>query len=320
MAAQPQLTNMGIKPGSRNLVWAFNEDQAEVIPSCVAEIQDAKMNIIGYEVGKPRTISSVYPLHRGIITDQEVHLLKQLLGIIKARPNMDIVIASPETELKEGRHLLEDAISEVFQPKNKASFPESFCTAVAHLGVEAAVNSFVSVLNLGSTTTGFGVFSKSETLVLESYVEQSGTIVDDKILQKLKNIYGKPSIDLVLIEELKRKFSFEEHVPMNIEVLSKAGLTQVDAHNEFSECLNNYVKGTCALFFDVINRLESTDTHHVITNKILIGGGMSNIPGIDKAIQTQLEDMLDIKLNIEKIERGEVMPAIGAYSLSKVVF
>ena len=225
---------IGLKPGSRNLAWA-TDTEVKLIPNCIAETSSAKGEVISYEIGSPENIKSIYPLNRGILTtDKESHLFGKILSYIKTEPEAHLVVASPETEYERGRELLEKTIIKALSPKlipmevkgkiedRLVIFPESFCGAIARIGVDEAMNKFFTTINMGSTSTGFGVFSASERKLLTSFTETSGCNVDDVIFRRLINTYGTPLTDLINIQKMKEQFSFHDVREFPVDIQPKA--------------------------------------------------------------------------------------------------
>lgn len=307
---------IGIKPGSRNFVVKSSEELL-LFPSCVYEHRDVKGKTNNYIVGDIENIDSKFPLSRGIIiTEEEALLFSKLLENINIPKFSDIVIAAPEAELETGRELLKREINKVLSPRNLTLFPESFCGAITSLGVDKAINSFFTTLNLGSTTTGIGIFSSGNKKLLTSFTEASGTQVDDSIFKLLLNTYGNPIISINTVREIKEKFNFKnpEYTPIDIFI----GGTQktVDCSGEVMKVLKEYIYKVSSLLTMTISKLDSTTAFRALNSKLIFTGGMSNLPGLTEAIIYSINDKMNSEMKSITVEHGETAPAIGAYKLA----
>ena len=320
----------GVKPGSRNFVFAESLSEAKSFPSCVAEIVDAKGNVTHYEVGKPKNPKSMYPLTRGVVTDEmEAKLFAEILKFSRIPLESDIVVATPEAELEYGRALLDREIRAVLRPKNLAYFSEPFCAAVTELGVDNALNQVFSTINLGSTSTGFGVFIpamplegglvREEKEILTSFTETSGVHVDDALFKKLKNVYGNPVVDINTVQLLKEGFNYKLPSYTPIEIVMGSAQKTIDCRAEVSTVLSDYIKKVATLFISIL-KSDSTITYSMLKNPVIITGGMSNIPGLAEAIKKEVDTRFNASIPIQIVKNGDVAPAKGALMLAKERF
>lgn len=315
---------IGLKPGSRNLAWV-TDSEVQIIKNCIAENISVKGEVIYYEINKPENIKSIYPLNRGIITNEkESELLEKILKKLNIKPESHLVVASPETEYESGRALLEKTIIKALNPvlieDRLVMFPESFCGAVSKIGVDNAMNTFFTTINMGSTSTGFGVFSAGERKLLTSFTETSGCNVDDVIFRKLINTYGIPLTDILNIQKMKENFSFREPGIFPVDILTKDnGKKTVDCYPEILSSMNEYAKKVADLFISILPS-DSSTSYHILSNEIFLTGGMNNIPDINSQIKKYIEERIGKEINLITVRNGEVAPAVGAYLLAKEVF
>lgn len=317
-------SKIGLKTGSRNLVWT-NKDGTKIIPSCIAEDSDIKGKVIKYEVGNPDNIKSIYPLNRGIVTNIESqNLLRKILEHTGIPKYSNMVIAAPEAELEMGKNLLKDAIILSLSPaKDLALYPESFCGAVKKLGVDNSINTFFTSLNMGSTSTGIGVYAAGNRNVLTSFNDVSGCVVDERILTRLNNTYGSTITNILKIQQMKEKFNMKtdtsSYTPIDILIGTKQ--KTVSCTPEFYYELDNYAHKVADIFIKIFSSPDSNAfRYNMINSPVILTGGMSNIIGLPELIKKYIDSRTSANIDLQVVEHGEIAPAEGAYMLAEELF
>ncbi len=318
---------VGLKPGSSNLVYT-TETGTIISPSCIAVETHLDGKPKEYKIGDPSNIKSIFPLNRGVITNTEKlsaeenkQLLIKILENTKIPKHAKIVAAFPEAELEVGRGLLKEAIIKALSPdKELILYPECFCGAVSLIGVDNAVNDFFTTINMGSTSTAIGIFSATDKLYLSSVNEVSGCTVDERLLARLKNVYGSLVIDLLKVQQLKERFNMsvglESYTPIDI-LIGKEQKT-VSCTPEFYYEIDIYARRVADIFISLFSSPNSNNfRYNMVKSKVVITGGMSNIIGLPKLIKSYIDDQTNSNIDLQVVEHGELAPSLGAYALAK---
>ncbi len=315
---------IGLKTGSRNLVYT-TETGTIISPSCIAVETHLDGKPKEYIIGDTNHIKSVYPLNRGIITTEEnKQLLIKILEHTKIPKFSKIVVAAPESELETGKNMLKDAIIKALSPdKELILYPECFCGAVSLIGVDNAVNDFFTAINVGSTSTAIGIFSATDKLYLSSVNEVCGCTVDERLLARLKNVYGSLVIDLLKVQQLKERFNMsiglESYTPIDI-LIGKEQKT-ISCTPEFHYEIDLYAKRVADIFISLFSSPNSNNfRYNMVKSKVIVTGGMSNIIGLPKLIKSYIDDQTNSNIDLQVVEHGELAPSIGSYLLAKESF
>jgi len=320
---------IGLKTGSRNLVYT-TELGTIISPSCIAVERHLDGTPKEYIIGNPNHINNVYPLNRGIITatdklsaEENKQLLIKILEHTKIPKFSRIVCAAPESEMESGKGLLKEAIIKALSPdKELILYPECFCGAVAHMGVDKAVNDFFSVLNLGSTSVGIGIFSAGEKKLLTSFTDTSGYLVDERILIRLNNIYGSLVTNITQIQNIKEKFNMKiepQFSPIDI-IIGKEQKT-ISCDTEIRYELDLYAKEIADIYTRIFTSPNSNDfRYNMIKSPLVLTGGMSNIIGLSEIIKMHIDNQINSNIELHVVENGHISPAIGAFKLAKELF
>jgi hypothetical protein len=313
---------IGLKTGSRNLAWTTSEG-TKTVPSCIGEELDIHNKVINYIFNKPENKLSKYPLNRGIVTNaSSQNLLIKLLEHTQIPRFSNLVVAAPETELTEGQNMLKDAIIKALSPnKDFILYPESFCGAVYKMGVDTALNNFFTALNLGSTSTGIGVFTpigEKRKLVLTATNDVSGSSVDEKILQRLKNTYGSVVVNISKIQDLKEKSSLklESNAFTPIDIIEGTHQKTKDCTSEFQTELDLYAQDVSNLFVKIFSLPSSTFRYDMINSPVILTGGMVNIPGMSQRIKKYIDEKTNANIDLQTVEDGHLAPAKGGFLLA----
>lgn len=317
------MTYIGVKFGSRFVGWK-SDDSMFIKPSCIAPQLSATGKVLSYEPFNPQNIQSKYPLSRGIISSQEEFtLLTELMKFLTIPQHAKMVVASPEASQQDGRELLKKAVIQTFQPSDLILFPESFCGAVSLLGPDYCLNNFISVLNLGSTTTGIGLFSPLEDRdpILLSFPQVSGVMTDLEITNSIINTYGKPVINDQISCSLKESFHFESPPTCNVTIRTTGSSTKsVSCQKEVLDALKKYSSSVSNIFLRSYYDAPPDIAHNMISSPLIFTGGMSKIPGLCQLILSEINKRASSTLNTFIVKDGNFSPAEGAYLLSKEYF
>ncbi len=314
---------IGLKTGSRNLVYT-TETGTIISPSCIAVETHLDGKPKEYKIGDPNHIKTIYPLNRGIITTEEnKQLLIKILEHTKIPKFSKIVCAAPESELETGKNMLKEAIIKALSPdKELILYPECFCGAVAHMGVDNAVNDFFTTLNLGSTSVGLGIFSAGENKILTSFTDTSGCLVDERILIRLNNVYGSLVTNVAQIQRIKESFNMKldsQFSPIDVIIEKEQKTISCDAEIRYE--LDLYAKEIAEIYTRTFTSPNSNAfRYNMINSPIVLTGGMSNIVGLSELIKTHIDNQINSNIDLKVVEKGHISPAIGAFKLAKELF
>jgi rod shape-determining protein MreB len=298
--------DIGIDLGTANtLVWVRGKGVVIREPSAVARHKKSKEILaIGVSAKKmygraPSTIEAIRPLRDGVIADFDAtaamlkHYIRKVHegGTIMPKiPRPRVVIGIPSGVTEVERRAVADASMDA-GAREVYLIEEPMAAAIgAKLSVEGAEGNFI--VDIGGGTSEIAVISLGG-IVLGRSVRVAGDEMDEAIINYVRLKYslllGQPTAESVKIGiasivtdtgEAKEKFAvvrgrdLETGLPKSIKL----------ANSEISEALAPIIQEIIGNIVDTLEETPPELTSDIMERGIILAGGGSLLPGIDKAI------------------------------------
>ncbi len=296
--------DLGIDLGTANtLVWVRGKEVVINEPSVVARSRKkpAKILSIGSKAkrmaGKtPEEIEVIRPLKDGVIADFDatlamlehyIRLIHQSPGVIPRIPKPKVVVGIPAGVTEVERRAVADA---ALSAGARACFlvEEPMAAAIgAGLPVEDAQGQLV--VDIGGGTTEIAVISLGG-IVLQRSLRTAGDEMDEAIVNFVRLKHGL-HIGLASAEEVKinigsvvklpkekqfvvRGRSMESGLPRSLKLTS----------TEIREALASIVQQIIVVLGEVLEETPPELVADILENGIVMAGGSSYLPGIDKVV------------------------------------
>ncbi len=329
---------IGLKIGSTRtvLVMPNYEGSLDIVRTltCVARYRDLFTGKLATKFGDEAAeeyADSVYFMFRAGLPqdDDSVKLAAQFIEYLVYRYNIPensyVTLAHPAVENERGRKNLKEIISGMSIGRTgRQAWSEAFCGAIpAFDGLEAIKKTFMSV-NMGSTTLEISAFRNGEPVHTVTLGTISGNLVDRKIRLGVQNeTQGIVNIDLNTARKYKEEFAnFIEYKPVydsvHIHDRGQYGFKiEKSIMKPVEEYVNNVIEAIMENFFPQLAQDHYQTYKRVLTEPIILTGGMACIPGLRERIQQLLSDELEQKISVISSERPDLAPAIGAFRISE---
>ncbi len=329
---------IGLKIGSTRtvLVMPNYEGSLDIVRTltCVARYRDLFSGKLATKFGDEAAeeyADSVYFMFRAGLPqdDDSVKLAAQFIEYLVYRYNIPensyVTLAHPAVENDRGRRNLKEIISGMSIGRTgRQAWSEAFCGAIpAFDGLEAIKKTFMSV-NMGSTTLEISAFRNGEPVHTVTLGTISGNVVDRKIRLGVQNeTQGIVNIDLNTARKYKEEFAnFIDYKPVydsvHIHDRGQYGFKiEKSIMKPVEEYVGNVVEAIMENFFPQLAQDHYQTYKRVLTEPIILTGGMACIPGLRERIQQQLCDELEQNVSVIASERPDLAPAIGAYRISE---
>jgi len=329
---------IGLKIGSTRtvLVMPNYEGSLDIVRTltCVAKYRDLFTGKLATKFGDEAAeeyADSVYFMFRAGLPqdDDSVKLAAQFIEFLVYKYNIPensyVTLAHPAVENDRGRKNLKEIISGMSIGRaGRQAWSEAFCGAIpAFDGLDAIKKTFMSV-NMGSTTLEMSVFRNGEPVHTVTLGTISGNIVDRKIRLGVQNeTQGIVNIDLNTARKYKEEFAnFIDYKPVydSVHIHDKGQYgfkIEKSIMKPVEEYVNNVVEAIMENFFPQLAQDHYQTYKRVLTEPIILTGGMACIPGLKERIQQLLSDELDQKVVVISSDRPDLAPAIGAYRISE---
>lgn len=329
---------IGLKIGSTRtvLVMPNYEGSLDIVRTltCVAKYRDLFTGKLATKFGDEAAeeyADSVYFMFRAGLPqdDDSVKLAAQFIEFLVYKYNIPensyVTLAHPAVENDRGRKNLKEIISGMSIGRvGRQAWSEAFCGAIpAFDGLEAIKKTFMSV-NMGSTTLEISVFRNGEPVHTVTLGTISGNIVDRKIRLGVQNeTQGIVNIDLNTARKYKEEFAnFIDYKPVydSVHIHDKGQYgfkIEKSIMKPVEEYVNNVVEAIMENFFPQLAQDHYQTYKRVLSEPIILTGGMACIPGLKEKIQQLLSDELEQKVTVISSDRPDLAPAIGAYRISE---
>ncbi len=329
---------IGLKIGSTRtvLVMPNYEGSLDIVRTltCVAKYRDLFTGKLATKFGDEAAeeyADSVYFMFRAGLPqdDDSVKLAAQFIEFLVYKYNIPensyVTLAHPAVENDRGRKNLKEIISGMSIGRSgRQAWSEAFCGAIpAFDGLDAIKKTFMSV-NMGSTTLEMSVFRNGEPVHTVTLGTISGNIVDRKIRLGVQNeTQGIVNIDLNTARKYKEEFAnFIDYKPVydSVHIHDKGQYgfkIEKSIMKPVEEYVNNVVEAIMENFFPQLAQDHYQTYKRVLSEPIILTGGMACIPGLKEKIQQLLSDELEQKVTVISSDRPDLAPAIGAYRISE---
>jgi len=329
---------IGLKIGSTRtvLVMPNYEGSLDIVRTltCVAKYRDLFTGKLATKFGDEAAeeyADSVYFMFRAGLPqdDDSVKLAAQFIEFLVYKYNIPensyVTLAHPAVENDRGRKNLKEIISGMSIGRaGRQAWSEAFCGAIpAFDGLDAIKKVFLSI-NMGSTTLEMSVFRNGEPVHTVTLGTISGNIVDRKIRLGVQNeTQGIVNIDLNTARKYKEEFAnFIDYKPVydSVHIHDKGQYgfkIEKSIMKPVEEYVNNVVEAVMENFFPQLAQDHYQTYKRVLSEPIILTGGMACIPGLKERIQQLLSDELEQKVTVISSDRPDLAPAIGAYRISE---
>lgn len=329
---------IGLKIGSTRtvLVMPNYEGSLDIVRTltCVARYRDLFTGKLATKFGDEAAeeyADSVYFMFRAGLPqdDDSVKLAAQFIEYLVYKYNIPensyVTLAHPAVENDRGRKNLKEIISGMSIGRSgRQAWSEAFCGAIpAFDGLDAIKKTFMSV-NMGSTTLEISAFRNGEPVHTVTLGTISGNVVDRKIRLGVQNeTQGIVNIDLNTARKYKEEFAnFIDYKPVydsvHIHDRGQYGFKiEKSIMKPVEEYVNNVIEAIMENFFPQLAQDHYQTYKRVLTEPIVLTGGMACIPGLKERVEQMLSDELEQKVTVVSSDRPDLAPAIGAYRISE---
>jgi len=329
---------IGLKIGSTRTVVAMPGYQGELeivrTLTCVAKYKDLfsgkVLTKFGDEAAAEYPESCTYMFRAGLPQDDDmVGLAQKFIEYLVFKYNIPensyVTLAHPAVENERGRRNLKEIINNMSIGRaGRQAWSEAFCGAIPVFeGLDALRRTFISI-NMGSTTLEVSAFRNGAPVHTITLGTVSGNVVDRKIQLEVQNeTQGIVSIDLNTARQYKEDhanfFSFQPvydfiHLPDRGQYgfkIEKSIMRPVD------EYVDEVIRAFSDFFLSQLAQTHYQAYKRVLSEPIVLTGGMACIPGLAEMLQKKLSDELEREVTCVTSDRPDLSPAVGAYRISQ---
>ena len=274
--------------------------------------------LFGEEAINKRTALDFHqPLAKGLIKNADIEkkaaedIIRHALGMAHSRKGDLIyaVIGAPAQASVENKRLIIEAVRELVDSVIICSEP----FAVAY-GLEMLDEALV--IDIGAGTIDLcrmhGTMPDAEDQIT---LDKAGDHIDRTLFESIKAAYPEAQFSIQMIKEIKEKFSRLEDAidPIKVNLPVNGRPTEFDITEEMKQACGTIVKP----MVEALNRLIATfdpEFQVLLRNNVLLGGGGSQIRGLDRALERALDELGGGRVN--KVEEPHYAGANGALKIA----
>jgi len=329
---------IGLKIGSTRTVIAMPgyKGELEIVRTLtsVAKYRDLLTGKVltkfGDEAADEYPESCTYMFRAGLPQDDDmVNLAEKFIEYLVYRFNIPensyVTLAHPAVENEHGRRNLKEIINNMSIGRaGRQAWSEAFCGAIPVFdGLDALRKTFISI-NMGSTTLEISAFRNGAPVHTITLGTVSGTVVDRKIQLEVQNeTQGIVNIDINTARQYKENYAnFFDFKPIYDSIhLPDRGQYGFKIEKSIMRPVEEYVDEVIDAFSKFfLSRLSQSHYptyKRVLSEPIILTGGMACIPGLAEVMQKQLCDDLESEVTCVTSDRPDLSPAVGAYRISQ---
>lgn len=274
--------------------------------------------LFGEEAISKRTALNFHrPLAKGLIKDGDIEkkaaedIIRHSLGLARSRTGDLIyaVIGAPAQASMDNKRLIIEAVRDLVDSVIICSEP--FAVAYGLDMLDEAL-----VIDIGAGTIDLcrmhGTMPDAED---QFTLDVAGDHIDRTLFESIKAAHPEAQFSIQMIKEIKEKFSGVEDTidPIKVTLPVDGRPTEFDISKEMKQACNTIVKP----MVDALYRLIATfdpEFQTLLRNNVLLGGGGSQIRGLDRALERALDELGGGR--VTKVEEPQYSGANGALKIA----
>lgn len=257
------------------------------------------------------------PLAKGLIKNDDIEkkaaedIIRHALEMARSRKGDLIyaVIGAPAQASMDNKRFIIEAVRELVDSVIICSEP----FAVAY-GLEMLDEALV--IDIGAGTIDLcrmhGTMPDAEDQIT---LDKAGDHIDQALFESIKAAHPEAQFSIQMIKDIKEKSSRVEDAidPIKVTLPVDGRPTEFDITEEMKQACGTIVKP----MVDALNRLIATfdpEFQSLLRNNVLLGGGGSQIRGLDRALERALDELGGGR--VSKVEEPKYAGANGALKIA----
>ena len=328
---------IGVDFGTFKTSAACSNGRREMLPTAVGWPKDhvartmlGRDVIFGKEIQDFRlALNVVRPFERGVLkyveqseadmdgTKSDAHkeaaklMLEHVVSQMRPTADQPIygVIGAPSRASIKNKQVLLDAAKDAFDAVVIVSEPFTIAYGMNQLNDTLVVDIGAGTIDLCPM---FGTYPAEEDQVTLSL---GGDMVDEAFLNNMHEAYPEVQITANMAREIKEKFGFVHDLNEKaiVTLTAKGRPKQYDVTQPLKDACNTIVQPIVEGLYDVIAKLDPEYQRRMLNN-ILLGGGGSQLRGLDNLIEQGLKELGGGK--VTKVYDSVFAGASGALKLA----
>lgn len=328
---------IGVDFGTFKTSAACSNGRREMLPTAVGWPKDhvartmlGRDVIFGKEIQDFRlALNVVRPFERGVLkyveqseadmdgTKSDAHkeaaklMLEHVVSQMRPTADQPIygVIGAPSRASIKNKQVLLDAAKDAFDAVVIVSEPFTIAYGMNQLNDTLVVDIGAGTIDLCPM---FGTYPAEEDQVTLSL---GGDMVDEAFLSNMHEAYPEVQITANMAREIKEKFGFVHDLNEKaiVTLTAKGRPKQYDVTQPLKDACNTIVQPIVEGLYDVIAKLDPEYQRRMLNN-ILLGGGGSQLRGLDNLIEQGLKELGGGK--VTKVYDSVFAGASGALKLA----
>jgi rod shape-determining protein MreB len=238
-------------------------------------------------------------------------LVEHAVGLVEPPPGAPVygVVGAPSRASEVSKRLLIEAVRGIFDAVVIVAEPFTVAYSMNRLMETLVVDIGAGTIDICPI---YGTYPKEEDQVT---LPLGGDAIDEAFSKSLRKMHPEAQFSLNMIRDIKEKHGFvhdlEEKVVVSLPV---AGVpTQVDVTDALKQACMSVVSPIVAGIREVIARFDP-EFQRPMLNNILLGGGGSQLRGLDRLIEQSLEPLGGG--TVTKVYDSVFAGAVGALKLA----
>jgi rod shape-determining protein MreB len=328
---------IGVDFGTFKTSAACSNGRREMLPTAVGWPKDhvartmlGRDVIFGKEIQEFRlALNVVRPFERGVLkyveqseadmdgTKSDAHkeaaklMLEHVVSQMRPTADQPIygVIGAPSRASIKNKQVLLDAAKDAFDAVVIVSEPFTIAYGMNQLNDTLVVDIGAGTIDLCPM---FGTYPAEEDQVTLSL---GGDMVDEAFLKNMHEAYPEVQITANMAREIKEKFGFVHDMNEKaiVTLTAKGRPKQYDVTQPLKDACNTIVQPIVEGLYEVIAKLDPEYQRRMLNN-ILLGGGGSQLRGLDNLIEQGLKELGGGK--VTKVYDSVFAGASGALKLA----
>jgi len=309
---------IGVDFGTFKTSAACSNGRREMLPTAVGWPKDhvartmlGRDVIFGKEIQEFRlALNVVRPFERGVLKYVEL-MLEHVVSQMRPTADQPIygVIGAPSRASIKNKQVLLDAAKDAFDAVVIVSEPFTIAYGMNQLNDTLVVDIGAGTIDLCPM---FGTYPAEEDQVTLSL---GGDMVDEAFLNNMHEAYPEVQITANMAREIKEKFGFVHDMNEKaiVTLTAKGRPKQYDVTQPLKDACNTIVQPIVEGLYEVIAKLDPEYQRRMLNN-ILLGGGGSQLRGLDNLIEQGLKELGGGK--VTKVYDSVFAGASGALKLA----